>query len=76
MTELNPSLNYMNKYRVLEYIDNSYQYSLNHIIRQLPEHVSLSGVYYSVTDLQTIIPADLFREMECDVVTYSLSYSN
>lgn len=65
---------YMNKYRVRDYIQDTYLYSLYDIVRQLPEHVSLGGVFYSTDDLRNIIPADAFREMECHVVTYSLSY--
>lgn len=72
---------YMKKYHVIDYIEKkysklpAYRFKLIEKVKSLTEHVSLSGVFLSVDDIQAqVMMPDVFREMECHVVTYSLSY--
>jgi hypothetical protein len=76
---------YMNAYKVHDYLDSHFLVyeQEGHHVRLLsdickhtcPIHVNLRGVFYSVNDLQTVIPPDEFRKMECEVVTYMLCYN-
>jgi hypothetical protein len=66
--------NYMKVNSVMEYF---YHYNVKSTLAEIikkvcPIHEGEFNIYYSTKDLKSVIVPDLFREMECQVVTHMI----
>ncbi len=43
---------------------------------RLPKHTGEYDVYFSTTDLKTIMDQSLFRDLECECITHMILTSN
>lgn len=64
--------NYMNVQSVNEFIDTYFSQTYGNTIKELPKHQGKTKEYYSTLDLKQIITPSIFKEMECEVITYMI----
>jgi len=67
--------NYMNAYHVIETLIHCFgKPTLASIIEKVcTKHQGEPGIYFNTTDLKNIMMPDLFKELECIVVTYMVT---
>ena len=65
--------NYMKVSKVNEFIENHFKFTLNDIVKSVCKtYESEHGIYYNTKDLQNVITPFIFKEMECNCVTYMI----
>ncbi len=73
MTKSTPFLqpgNYMKTASVLNFLSHFPIQRMK--ANQLPKHIGEYDVYFNTADLQTVMSADIFKEMECECVTHMI----
>ena len=67
--------NYMNAYHVIETLNHCFSRpTLASIAEKFcTKHQGKHSIYFNTTDLKNIMMPDLFKELECIVVTYMVT---
>ena len=65
--------NYMKVSKVNEFIENHFKFTLSDIVKKTCKiHEGEFDSYYDTADLKNVCAPFIFKEMECDCVTYMI----
>lgn len=72
-TQLSPG-NYMKTKKVIEALEHRFcKSTLASIVKKVcPVHTGELDVYYNTADLKNVIEPNLFRDLECEVITHMI----